>query len=170
MTDAPAPSWGRNPDHITISVRDVDAAVALLGHFGFQRDHDASIDGGAPAAYMGMPDMRADHVTLALRGAEPRFEIQLLHFTDDEGLDPAGAVPSNLTRRGMNHLALRVDDLAAATAHLESVGVQPMNDELDFVSRKLRFFEGPEGVTIELAEWVGAGPGSTGPAGAAASP
>ena len=36
-----------------------------------------------------------------------------------------------------------------------SVGVHPMNDELDFVSRKLRFFEGPEGVTIELAEWVG---------------
>jgi hypothetical protein len=107
---------------------------------------------------MGMPDMKADHITLALRGADPRFEIQLLHFTDDDGLDPAGAVPSNLTRRGMNHLALRVDDLAAATAHLESVGVHPTNDELDFVSRKLRFFEGPEGVTIELAEWVGVRP------------
>ena len=155
MSEAPAPSWGRNPDHITISVRDVDAAVELLGHFGFRRDHDASIDGGAPAEYMGMPRMKADHVTLALRGAEPRFEIQLLHFTDDDGLDPGGAVPSNMTRRGMNHLALRVDDLAAATAHLASVGIEPMNDELDFVSRKLRFFEGPEGVTIELAEWVG---------------
>ncbi len=152
MPDTP-PSWGRNPDHITIAVSDLDAAVELLGHFGFRRDHDAFIDGGTPAAYMGMPDMRADHVTLALQGAEPRFEIQLLHFTDD-GLDPAGAVPSNLTRRGMNHLALRVDDLGAATAHLASVGIEPMNDELDFVSRKLRFFEGPEGVTIELAEWV----------------
>jgi hypothetical protein len=30
----------------------------------------------------------------------------------------------------------------------------PLNDELDFISRKLQFFEGPEGVTIELAEWV----------------
>ena len=145
----------RNPDHVTIAVRDVDEAVRLLGHFGFRRDHDASIDGGAPAEYMGMPTMRADHVTLVLVGAEPRFEIQLLHVTDEDGIDPAGAVPSNLTRRGMNHLALRVDDLAAASAHLASVGVRPMNDELDFVSRKLQFFEGPEGVTIELAEWVG---------------
>ncbi|MGZ4726910.1 MAG: VOC family protein [Acidimicrobiales bacterium] len=99
--------------------------------------------------------MRADHITLVLTGAEPRFEIQLLHFTDDGGVDPAGAAPSSLTRRGMNHLALRVDDLAAASAHLRSVGVRPLNDELDFISRKLRFFEGPEGVTIELAEWVG---------------
>ncbi len=154
MSDTPAPSWGRNPDHITIAVEDVAAAVDLLGHFGFRRDHDASIDGGAPAAYMGMPHMQAEHVTLVLQDADPRFEIQLLHFTDRDGVDPAGAVPSNLTRRGMNHLALRVDDLAAATEHLASVGVTPMNDELDFVSRKLRFFEGPEGVTIELAEWV----------------
>jgi catechol 2,3-dioxygenase-like lactoylglutathione lyase family enzyme len=151
---APAPSWGRNPDHVTIAVGEVDAAVELLGHFGFRRDHDASIDGGAPAAYMGMPTMRADHVTLVLADADPRFEIQLLHFTDDGGVDPAGATPSSFTRRGMNHLALRVDDLAAASEHLQSVGVRPMNDELDFISRKLQFFEGPEGVTIELAEWV----------------
>jgi len=154
MSDLPAPSWARNPDHVTISVRDVDAAVELLGHFGFRRDHDAKIDGGAPAEYMGMPTMKADHITLVLTGAEPRFEIQLLHFTDDAGVDPGGASPTSLTRRGMNHLALRVDDLAAASAHLQSVGVRPVNDELDFISRKLQFFEGPEGVTIELAEWV----------------
>ena len=154
MSDSSAPSWASNPDHVTIAVRDVDAAVELLGHFGFVRDHDATIDGGAPAVYMGMPTMRADHVTLALANAEPRFEIQLLHFTDEGGVDPAGAAPSSLTRRGMNHLALRVDDLAAAADHLRSVGVLPLNDELDFISRKLQFFEGPEGVTIELAEWV----------------
>ena len=152
---ASAPSWARNPDHVTIAVRDVEAAVELLGHFGFRRDHDATIDGGAPAAYMGMPTMRADHVTLVLIGAEPRFEVQLLHFTDDGGVDPAGASPSHLTRRGMNHLALRVDDLAEASAYLKSMGVRTLNEELDFIRRKLQFFEGPEGVTIELAEWVG---------------
>jgi catechol 2,3-dioxygenase-like lactoylglutathione lyase family enzyme len=154
MSDSPASSWARNPDHLTIAVRDVDAAVELLGHFGFEREHDAVIDGGEPAVFMGMPHMRADHVTLALRDAQPRFEIQLLHFTDDDGLDPAGADPSCRTRLGMNHLALRVDDLAAASAHLRSVGVQPINDEMDFISRRLQFFEGPEGVTIELVEWV----------------
>ena len=39
------------------------------------------IDGGPPARYMGMPDMKAQHITLTLEGAEPRFEIQLLEFS-----------------------------------------------------------------------------------------
>jgi hypothetical protein len=25
---------------------------------------------------------------------------------------------------------------------------------MDYISRKLRFFEGPEGITLELVEWV----------------
>jgi hypothetical protein len=29
-----------------------------------------------------------------------------------------------------------------------------LSDEMDYISRKLRFFEGPEGITLELVEWV----------------
>ena len=63
--------------------------------------------------------------------------------------------PSNLHQLGLNHLAIRVDDIAAASAHLIANGVQPLNDEMDYISRKLRFFQGPEGVTLELVEYVG---------------
>jgi catechol 2,3-dioxygenase-like lactoylglutathione lyase family enzyme len=143
----------RNPDHITIAVRDKDAAIELLGLFGFEVDHVARIDGGEPAAYMDIPDMHADHITLVLAGAEPRFEVQLLHFDDPR--DDAGRRPSHLHELGMNHLAIRVDDIAAASEHLISHGVQPLNDEMDYISRKLRFFQGPEGVTLELVEYVG---------------
>ena len=102
---------------------------------------------------MGMPDMKAQHITLVLEGSEPRFEIQLLVFepTPDED---AGAHPTNLRRRGYNHLAFRVDDIAETTAHLEAHGVKMLSDEMDYISRKLRFFEGPEGITLELVEWV----------------
>ena len=124
-----------------------------MGLFGFQVDHVARIDGGEPAEFMGMPDMHADHITLVLTGAEPRFEIQLLHF--DEPRDDAGLRPSNLHQLGLNHLAIRVDDIAAASEHLIAHGVQPLNDEMDYISRKLRFFQGPEGVTLELAGYVG---------------
>ena len=58
-------------------------------------------------------------------------------------------------RRGYNHLALRVDEIAAATAHLEANGVTMLSDEMDYISRRLRFFEGPEGITLGLVEWVG---------------
>lgn len=106
---------------------------------------------------MGMPQMKARHITLVLEGAEPRFEIQLLEFEPSPAEDP-GQHPTNLRRRGYNHLAFRVDDLAAASRQLAANGVKLLSDELDYISRRLRLFEGPEGITLELVQWVEAAP------------
>lgn len=146
-----------NPDHITIAVADGEAAIRFFELLGFREGHVATIDGGEPATYMGMPDMKAEHITLALEGAEPRFEIQLLVFDPTPPPDDTGELPTNKRRRGYNHLALRVDDIAAAAAHLESNGVTMLSEEMDYISRRLRFFEGPEGITLELVEWVDPG-------------
>lgn len=143
----------RNPDHVTIAVADPERAMAFFEVLGFSRSHVATIDGDAPARYMGMPDMKAEHITLVLDGSSPRFEVQLLAFDPVPGEDP-GLHPTNLRRRGYNHLALRVDDITAATAHLEANGVTLLSQEMDYISRKLRLFEGPEGITLELVEWV----------------
>ena len=143
----------RNVDHITIAVADAGAAIGFFGLLGFRETHVATIDGGPPARYMGMPDMKATHITLTLERSDPVFEIQLLHF-DPTAAAPDELHPTNLRRRGFNHLALRVDDIHAATAHLEAHGVTMLNEEMDYISRRLRFFEGPEGITLELVEWV----------------
>ena len=145
----------RNPDHITIAVADAAEAIRFFGLLGFHEDHVAVIDGGEPAKYMGMPDMKAQHITLTLEGSEPRFEIQLLQFDPSPADDP-GEHPTNRRRRGYNHLAFRVDDIEATTKHLEANGVAMISDEMDYISRKLRFFEGPEGITLELVQWVDA--------------
>ncbi len=143
----------RNPDHVTIAVADAAPAIEFFTLLGFQLGHVATIDGGEPAAYMGMPDMKAQHITLVLEGAEPHFEIQLLEFDPTPGADPGGH-PTSLRRRGYNHLAFRVDDIEATTAHLVANGVTLLSDEMDYISRKLRLFEGPEGITLELVQWV----------------
>ena len=107
----------------------------------------------AVSPYMGMPGMKAEHITLALEGAEPRFEIQLLEFEPTPGAD-LGEHPTNLRRRGYNHLAFRVDDIEAVTAQLMASGVTMLSDQMNYISRKLRFIEGPEGITLELVQWV----------------
>ena len=141
-----------NPDHITIAVADAAPAIKFFALLGFRKEHVATIDGGAPARYMGMPGMKAQHITLVLEGSNPRFEIQLLEFKPTPGADP-GAHPTNLRQRGFNHLGIRVDDIEAATAHLLANGVTMLSDEMDYISRKLRLFDGPEGITLELVEW-----------------
>ena len=143
----------RNPDHVTVAVTDRASAIEFFALLGFRNTHEQTIDGGEPARYMGMPDMKAQHITLALAGSDPYFEIQLLVFDPVPDPDP-GLHPTNLRRRGYNHLALRVDDIRETTAVLEANGVKFLTDEMDYISRKLRFFEGPEGITLELVEWV----------------
>lgn len=143
----------RNPDHVTLAVADADAAIAFFALLGFRTSHLARIEGGEPAHYMGMDTMRADHITLALDGSDPRFEIQLLHFDEPPPGVPDGE-PTYHRRLGFNHLALRVDDLAATVADLERHDVEMLSEEMDYIGRKLRFVRGPEGITVELVEWV----------------
>ena len=140
---------------MTVAVADPERATKFFELLGFKKGHVAMIDGDAPATYMGMPDMKAEHITLVLDGADPRFEIQLLVFDPTPGEDP-GEHPTNKRRRGYNHLAFRVDDIGAVSEHLAAHGVRMLSEELDYISRKLRFFEGPEGITLELVEWVDA--------------
>jgi catechol 2,3-dioxygenase-like lactoylglutathione lyase family enzyme len=140
-----------NPDHVTIAVADADAAIEFFALLGFRKDHVATIDGGIPAQYMGMPRMKAQHITLVLEGSKPHFEIQLLEFEPLSRTDP-GAHPTNLRKLGFNHLAFRVDDIEATTAHLVANGVVMLSDEMDYIGRKLRLFEGPEGITFELVQ------------------
>jgi catechol 2,3-dioxygenase-like lactoylglutathione lyase family enzyme len=139
---------------VTVAVADAATAITFFELLGFRKDHVATIDGGTPAEYMGMPDMKAQHITLVLEGSDPRFEIQLLEFEPTPGDDP-GEHPTNLRRRGYNHLAFRVDDIEVATKHLTDNGVKLLSDEMDYISRQLRLFEGPEGITLELVQWVG---------------
>src|SRR5262245_7587584 len=91
----------RNPDHVTIAVADAATAIDFFALLGFRKQHVVTIDGGEPAKYMGMPDMKAQHITLVLEGAEPHFEIQLLEFDPTPGADPSEH-PTNLRRRGYN--------------------------------------------------------------------
>jgi catechol 2,3-dioxygenase-like lactoylglutathione lyase family enzyme len=140
----------QSPDHVTFAVTDVEAAIAFFGVLGFENVHDTVIDGGEPAEFMGDPAMKARHVTLELVGSSPSFQVQLLRF------DPAPhATEVPQTRRaheGFNHLALRVDDLAATASALTDAGLRPLNEPMHFIGRNLQFFEGPEGITLELVE------------------
>ena len=47
-----------------------------------------------------------------------------------------------------------MDDITAFAAHLIANGVTMLSEEMDYINRRLRFFEGPEGITLELVQWV----------------
>ncbi|MEO1089751.1 MAG: VOC family protein [Pseudomonadota bacterium] len=141
----------KNPDHVTVVVTDLAASRAFFEVLGFEVSSATVVSGDVFETYMDVPDIEADHVTMVLVGCEPRFEVQLLHYRRPEvSSDPK---VRDLARPGFNHLCFAVDDMDEVSERLRAAGVAFRNDVMAFHDRKLVFVEGPEGITIELAEW-----------------
>jgi catechol 2,3-dioxygenase-like lactoylglutathione lyase family enzyme len=118
---------------------------------GFRVDKSVVISGEQFARYMGLDEIEAEHVTLVHESATPRLEVQILRYHRPEAVaDPNIA---RLDKLGFNHVCFAVDDLAAVVRKLVDGGVALRNEVMEFHDRKLVFLAGPEGVTIELAQW-----------------
>jgi catechol 2,3-dioxygenase-like lactoylglutathione lyase family enzyme len=73
-------------DHVTIVVRDVEAAKQFFGLLGFNEDKSVVIVGPQFSAYMGVDGIEAEHVTLVLANVSPRTEVQLLKYRHPDPL------------------------------------------------------------------------------------
>ena len=138
-------------DHVTVVVRDVAKAKTFFALLGFAEEKSVTISGATFARYMGVDGIEAEHVTLVSKQATPRFEIQLLRYVSPPRLPDADV--ENLAKPGYNHICFAVTDLESEVKRLAAHGVALRSEILDFHARKLVFLSGPEGITVELAEW-----------------
>jgi catechol 2,3-dioxygenase-like lactoylglutathione lyase family enzyme len=139
-------------DHVTIVVSDVEKAKSFFALLGFAEQQTVLISGDQFSGYMGIDGIEAEHVTLALTNASPRLEVQLLRYRHPEPIrDPDIA---RLNKLGFNHVCFAVDNIEAEVQRLSASGVRMRNDIMQFHDRKLVFIAGPEGVTVELAQWM----------------
>ena len=142
----------RHFDHVTMAVTDPAAAVGFFALLGFELDKDVVSKGPVMDQYMGIADLEARHITLALRDATPRLEVQLLHFLKPP-VKRAEDI-ARLDRIGFNHICFAVEGIDALIDKVTAAGVRLRNQPMTFHDRKLVFLEGPEGITVELAEWT----------------
>ena len=138
-------------DHVTVVVRDVAKAKTFFALLGFAEEKSVTISGVTFARYMCVDGIEAEHVTLVLKQATPRFEIQLLRYINPARLPDADV--ENLAKPGYNHICFAVTDLESEVKRLTAHGVALRSEVLDFHARKLVFLSGPEGITVELAGW-----------------
>lgn len=139
-------------DHVTIVVSDVGKATAFFALLGFVEQQSVVISGGQFSRYMDIPDIEAEHVTLALANATPHVEVQLLRYRHPDAIRDRDI--SRLNKLGFNHVCFKVEDIEAEVRRLSASGVELRNQIMEFHDRKLVFLSGPEGVTVELAQWL----------------
>ena len=138
-------------DHVTIVVKDVEEAKKVFNLLGFEETTSVVISGEKFEKYMGIDGIEAEHVTMVLASASPQMEVQLLKYHHPDPIPDPNI--SNLTKLGYNHVCFAVDNIEAEVEKLAANGVEILNDIMDFNDRKLVYFSGPEGVTLELSEW-----------------
>jgi catechol 2,3-dioxygenase-like lactoylglutathione lyase family enzyme len=139
-------------DHMTVAVTDLTAARRFFALLDFEEDKAVVISGPVMDQYMGVPGIEADHVTLALKDASPRCEIQLLHYRKPAAARDPGV--ARLDRIGFNHICFAVSDIDGLIARVTAAGVRLRNEPMVFHDRKLVFLEGPDGIVVELAQWI----------------
>ena len=110
------------------------------------------ISGGQFCSYMGIPGIEAEHMTLALANATPRVEVQLLRYRHPQPIVDGDI--ARLDKLGFNHVCFKVEDIEAEVRRLRASGIELRNEIMEFHDRKLVFLSGPEGVTVELAQWL----------------
>ncbi len=141
----------RHFDHVTVAVTDPAAAIRFFTLLGFELDKDVVIKGPVMDQYMGIANLEARHITLVLKDSAPRLEVQLLHFLNPP-VKREGDI-ARLDRIGFNHICFSVSDIDALIAKVMAAGVRLRNRPMTFHDRRLVFLEGPEDITVELAEW-----------------
>jgi len=146
----------------------VEVLEGVVGAAHLRADGEArayAVDGVVPrvAAFPGsveevsavlqrIKDLEARHVTLVLADSPVRQEVQLVKYNHPDPIpDPH---VGDLNKLGYNHVCFVVDNIEAEVERLKAGGVELRNEIMDFHSRKLIYFYGPEGVTLELAQWL----------------
>src|SRR5512132_3169986 len=97
-----------------------------------------------------------DHVTVCVSDLEAakRF-FGLLGLKEDYRRPEAARDPNiaRLDRLGFNHICFAVEDIEAMVENLRSKGVEVRGELKEFHDRQLFFLTGPDGITVELAQW-----------------
>ena len=123
-------------DHITLNVRDVEAATRFFENLGMAVE--GSLDGG-------------DIIFLSNGDAEHPLQVQLDRVHEDD--------TSGTGTPGLNHIAFFVEDVEGASAELLELGIPALHEPFHQPrsGRTIFTFEGPDGVGLQFARKDGRG-------------
>jgi glyoxylase I family protein len=149
----------RGADHIGITVPDLDEAERFL----------VDVLGAQPIYTLGSKQADDDWMQVHI-GVDPRTVIreirfyrigngtnlEVFHYEAGGADEPQHAQPRN-SDIGGHHLALYVDDMDAAVAHLRAHGIQPMGEPTASKGaaegQRWLYFRSPWGMQFELVSY-----------------
>ncbi len=98
-----------------------------------------------------LPDAKAEYIALTIPNTQTNLE--LLKFYTPEGNRDSHISMAN--QIGFRHIALEVKDIESVVVDLKKQGITFFSEIQTFNNqKKLCYFLGPEGIILELAEYL----------------
>jgi glyoxylase I family protein len=144
-------------DHVNIVVSDLERAERFYGGvLGLRRGFERVLEGEWIERVTGLPGARAHCVFYEPEGGG---RVELLQYLSPRG-EPL--FPNRLPQTpGLRHLAFEVNDLDALCERLRRAGIALVSPPIvvpfpvaDVGRKRLCYFHDPEGVLLEVAEYV----------------
>ena len=141
----------RRVDHINVVVSDLERAEKFFVALGFCRKDAATLQGEWISRVVGLKEVEACYVALALPGGGTNLE--LIQYSSPGYKGQEGVSDPN--RLGFRHLAFEVENIEEVAAGLKERGVECLSEIEVFpkTGKKLVYFIGPDGILLELAEY-----------------
>jgi catechol 2,3-dioxygenase-like lactoylglutathione lyase family enzyme len=138
-------------DHINIVVKDLKKAADFFKDLGFVTVKEGSLEGEWINKVTGLNGVKAEYVKVAYPGDSTT--IELLKYHSPEGTtDPEIGKPNQI---GYRHMAIEVKNIQEKVKELKQKGIECISEIQNYgQGKKLCYFYGPEGILLELAEYV----------------
>lgn len=137
-------------DHINIVVENLESARDFFLDLGFEIKTSGKLEGEWIDKIVNLSDVNAEYIALSLPGHETNLE--LLKFNNPQ--DKTSQTKSKANQFGYRHMALEVKNIESVVKTLKDKGVRFYSDiQIYNKKKKLCYFEGPEGIILELAEY-----------------
>jgi len=139
-------------DHIGITVRDLDRAVAFFVGLGLEIEGRTFVEGEFIDTVIAIPDSRTEIVML--RVPEGGTAVELSSFVRPE--PQPGSPVAMANELGLRSVSFEVDDLQTEVDRLaaEGYGLVGGIGQYEGVWR-MAYVRGPEGIIVALAERIG---------------
>ncbi len=138
-------------DHINIVVKDLEKAKEFFLDLGFiiTKPQD-TLEGKWLETLSGLQNVKAEYVALGFPNRETNLELMQFYT-------PIGNTEPNISRLnqiGMRHLAREVEHIEEHVKKLKAKGFIFFSEiQVYKGQKKLCYFQGPEGIILELAEY-----------------
>ena len=138
-------------DHIGLVVSDLEAAKDFFLVLGFTIVKRQLLEGEWLNKVVNLSDAKGEYIALTI--PDTQTNLELLKFYTPEGNRDSHISMSN--QIGFRHIALEVKNIESVVVDLKKQGITFFSEIQTFNhQKKLCYFLGPEGIILELAEYL----------------